>query len=151
MKIKFPLFVLSLGLLTASCFKHINQAEVDDKIIQSYLTANKLTAVKDASGLYYMKTVEGTGVSPTIASTIEVKYKGSLPNGYVFDQTAIDTSFTNELSGLIQGWQIGLPLMKEGGKATLFVPSAQGYGSAYIGPIPPNSVLIFEIELIDVK
>ena len=151
MKIKFPLFLLSLGLLTASCFKHVNQAEVDDKIIQAYLTANKLTAVKDASGLYYMKTVEGTGVSPTVASTIVVKYKGSLPNGYVFDKTATDSTFTNALSGLIPGWQIGIPLMKKGGKETLFIPSALGYGSMYAGPIPPNSVLIFDIELIDVK
>jgi FKBP-type peptidyl-prolyl cis-trans isomerase FkpA len=151
MKIKILLFVLSLGLLSVSCFKHINQAEVDDKIIQAYLTANKLTAVKDASGLYYMKTAEGTGVAPTATSTVEVKYKGSLPNGYVFDQTPADSTFTNELSELILGWQIGLPLMKEGGKATLFIPSALGYGSMYVGPIPPNSVLIFDIELIDVK
>jgi FKBP-type peptidyl-prolyl cis-trans isomerase len=90
-------------------------------------------------------------VAPTATSTVEVKYKGSLPNGYVFDQTPADSTFTNELSGLILGWQIGLPLMKEGGKATLFIPSALGYGSMYAGPIPPNSVLIFDIELIDVK
>jgi FKBP-type peptidyl-prolyl cis-trans isomerase len=49
------------------------------------------------------------------------------------------------------GWQIGIPMMKEGGKAKLLIPSQLGYGSSNLGVIPPNSVLIFDIELIDVK
>ena len=96
-------------------------------------------------------TVEGTGTKPTTASTVEVKYKGSLINGTVFDQTATDKTFTYALSGLILGWQIGIPLMKEGGKAILIIPSQLGYGRENLGVIPPNSVLIFDIELIDVK
>jgi FKBP-type peptidyl-prolyl cis-trans isomerase len=135
----------------SSCSKTKNQDEADDQTIQQYLTLHSLTAVKDPSGLYYIMNVTGTGTAPSVASTIEVKYKGFLVNGTVFDQTATDKTFTYALSGLIKGWQIGIPLMKKGGKATFFVPSALGYGAVDAGPIPANSVTIFEIELINVK
>lgn len=151
MKLKFIPAMLVLSLLIFSCAKNGNQAEIDDQIIQNYLSTNKLNAAKDPSGLYYMTNVAGTGESPTLASTVEVKYKGTLINGTVFDQTAVDKTFTYKLSGLISGWQIGIPMMKKGGKATFFIPSALGYGSYATGPIPANSVLIFEIELIDIK
>lgn len=141
----------ALILLISSCSKKTDQTETDDQIIKDYLTSKNLTATKDPSGLYWIMTVEGTGTKPTTASTVEVKYKGSLINGTVFDQTATDKTFTYALSGLILGWQIGIPLMKEGGKATLLIPSQLGYGRENLGVIPPNSVLIFEIELIDVK
>lgn len=146
----FPLAV-ALLLLVSSCMKSSNQNEIDDQAITKYLVSKNLTATKDLSGLYWIMTTQGTGTSPTAASTVEVKYKGSLLSGAVFDQTSADKTFTYALSGLIMGWQIGIPLMKEGGKATLLIPSQLGYGSANLGAIPPNSVLIFEIELIDVK
>ena len=145
-----PLAV-ALILMISSCSKKTDQTETDDQIIKDYLTSKNLTATKDASGLYWIMTVEGTGAKPTTASTVEVKYKGSLINGTVFDQTATDKTFTYPLSGLIMGWQIGIPLMKVGGKATLFIPSKLGYGRENQGVIPPNSVLIFDIELINVK
>ncbi len=148
---KFIPFALSMILLISSCSKKTDQAEVDDQIIKDYLVSKNLTAIKDPSGLYYIMTATSTGTSPTLTSTVEVKYKGSLLNGTVFDQTATDKTFTYALSGLIKGWQIGIPLMKEGGKATLIIPSKLGYGSENLGVIPPNSVLIFDIELIDVK
>jgi FKBP-type peptidyl-prolyl cis-trans isomerase FkpA len=151
MRVKHIPFAVALILLISSCNKKIDQTEADDQAINSYLTSNNLTATKDPSGLYWIMTAEGTGTSPTAASTVEVKYKGSLLNGTVFDQTAADKTFTYPLSGLILGWQIGIPMMKEGGKAKLLIPSQLGYGSSNLGVIPPNSVLIFDIELIDVK
>ncbi len=149
--IKFIPFILVLTLVFSSCSKKTSQSEIDDQTIQNYLTTKNLTAVKDPSGLYYIITLAGTGVSPTSSSTVEVKYKGSLVNGTIFDQTATDKTFTYALNALIKGWQIGIPLMKKGGKATFFIPSELGYGSVTTGPIPANSVLIFDIELIDVK
>jgi len=148
---KFFSIVAACMLLFASCSKKSSQADTDDQIIQSYLTSRSLTATKDASGLYYMTTLAGTGVSPTAASTVEVKYKGYLVNGTVFDQTATGKTASFPLSGLIKGWEIGIPLMKVGGKATFLIPSALGYGSSAVGTIPANSVLIFEIELVSVK
>ncbi len=148
---KFSAFVLATIFLLSACSKKINQSEIDDQTITNYLKSNMLTATKDPTGLYYIMTLAGTGISPTSSSTVEVKYKGSLIDGTVFDQTAADKTFTYALSGLITGWQIGIPLMKKGGKATFFIPSALGYGAYNMGVIPPNSVLIFDIELIDVK
>ena len=148
---KFIPIIVAALLIFSSCIKKSNQPEIDDQLINNYLVSKQLTATKDPSGLYYIMNVAGTGTAPSATSTVEVKYKGSLINGTVFDQTAADKTFTYALSGLILGWQIGIPLMKEGGKATLFIPSSLGYGSQNMGTIPPNSVLIFEIELIDVK
>lgn len=148
---KFIPIIVAVLLIFSSCIKKSNQPEIDDQLINDYLVSKQLTATKDPSGLYYVMNVVGTGTAPTVFSTVEVKYKGSLINGTVFDQTETDKTFTNALSGLIVGWQIGIPLMKEGGKATLFIPSGLGYGGRNLGVIPPNSVLIFEIELIDVK
>lgn len=148
---KFLPFAVALILLISSCNTTKDQSEEDDLAIKNYLTTKNLTATKDPSGVYWIMTTVGTGTSPTVASTVEVKYKGSLLNGTVFDQTLTDKTLTYPLSGFIMGWQIGIPLMKEGGKATLLIPSHLGYGSQSNGPIPANSVLIFEIELIDVK
>lgn len=148
---KLSIVISSLFLLFSSCKVTSNQPEIDDQLISNYLTSKGLTAIKDVSGLYYIIHQTGTGATPTSTSVVEVKYKGSLLNGTVFDQTATDKTFTSSLSGLIYGWQIGIPLLKEGGKATFFIPSGLGYGSHDLGVIPPNSVLIFEIELIDIK
>ena len=149
-KMKYlPLFVASILLF--SCSIKTNQPEIDDQLIKNYLVSKQLTATIDASGLYYITTAVGTGAAPTATSSVEIKYKGSLINGTVFDQTATDKTATFVLSDLIKGWQIGIPLMKVGGKATFYIPSGLGYGSNGIGSIPPNSVLIFDIELISVK
>ena len=148
---KFLFSILAMLLILSSCLKKNNQPEIDDQIIQNYLTKNNLTAIKDPSGLYYIMTKEGTGDSPDVSKTVEVKYQGKLIDGTDFDQTEAGKTFTYELSGLIYGWQIGIPMMKRGGKATLFIPSTLGYGTSRMGPIPPNSVLIFDIELVDFK
>ena len=149
--IKFFPLILVLALLVSSCKKITPQSEIDDQVIQNFLTAKKWMATKDPSGLYYIMNALGTGASPTSTSTVEVKYTGYLVDGTIFDQTLGDKTFSYALNALIPGWQIGIPLMKKGGKITLLIPSALGYGSYTTGPIPANSVLIFDIELIDVK
>ena len=145
------LIILSLFIiLFAGCKKDSEkQAEADDKIIQDYLADNSLSATKHESGMYYIIDVEGNGYSPSSNSIIEIKYKGYLTNGTVFDETDGNSSATMNLSGLISGWRIGVPMLKKGGEGTFFIPSALGYGSNATGNIPENSVLIFEIELID--
>lgn len=146
-----PLFLTLFLLIASSCLKENNQPEIDDQIIRKYLADHQLEAIRDDSGLYIVTTLEGSGASPDISNTVEVKYKGMLLDGTVFDKSEPDKTFTYELSGLILGWQIGIPMMKKGGKATLLVPSALGYGNNNIGPIPANSVLIFEVELVDFR
>ena len=125
------------------------QAKIDDDKIQAYITANKITAVKDPSGLYYQILAPGAGTAPTTKSTITVAYSGKLVDGTVF-QT--NPNFTRVLSGLIQGWQIGIPFVKPGGRILLLIPSALGYGTSAQGStIPANSVLIFTIDLFAVQ
>jgi len=141
-------FLIVAIVLFSACKKEDSQAEKDDKIIQQYLSDNNIQATKDDSGIYYLITVEGTGDHPDINSEVTVKYKGYLTNGAVFDQTTGNSSATFPLNGLIRGWQIGIPKLKQGGKGTFLIPSALGYGSSAVENIPANSVLIFDIELV---
>jgi len=124
------------------------QAKIDDDKIQAYLTANKITATKDPSGLYYQVLNPGSGVAPTVKSTVTVAYTGKLLDGTQFDSSA---NFTYALSNLIKGWQIGIPFIKPGGRIILYIPSALGYGTSAQSSIPANSVLIFTIDLFAVQ
>lgn len=110
-------------------------------------------ATKTDSGMVYYSMVEGTGKQPTTANTVEVHYHGSLTDGTVFD-SSVDRGQTISfpLSGVIQGWQEGLAMMKEGGKATLLIPSDLAYGEGGSGDtIPPGATLKFEVELFKVS
>lgn len=143
--------LLLAGIATLSSCKKDDtaekQAEIDEQIILDYLSANNINAQRDASGLYYLISDEGSGDQPTINSTVEAYYKGYFTDGSIFDQTTQGPA-TFSLQNLITGWQIGIPLMKEGGSATFFIPSALGYGTRGSGSVPPNTVLIFEIDLV---
>ncbi|MBT3342079.1 MAG: FKBP-type peptidyl-prolyl cis-trans isomerase [Gemmatimonadetes bacterium] len=108
-------------------------------------------AIRTESGLVYLETVAGTGPMPTVTDSITVHYHGSLEDGTVFD-SSVDrgTPIPFRLGQVIPGWQEGLQLMKEGGKAKLTIPGELAYGPRGQGLIPPNATLIFEVELIKV-
>ena len=98
-------------------------------------------------------TKEGTGKQPAASSIVKVHYTGKLVDGTVFD-SSVERGEPIEfpLNQVIPGWTEGLQLMKEGGKATLYIPSQLGYGEQGVpGTIPPHSTLIFDVELIEVK
>ncbi|HUS02534.1 MAG TPA: FKBP-type peptidyl-prolyl cis-trans isomerase [Chitinophagaceae bacterium] len=121
--------------------------------VENYLTSANITgAQKHPSGFYYKITQAGTGSAVVnLCSNITIKYVGKLTNGTVFDQTTGTETRTFKLGNLIVGWQKGIPLISSGGKITLYLPPSLGYGSAGGGPIPPNSILIFDIELVSVQ
>lgn len=150
MKLWFSMLLAGIVLAFGACNKDdTDQALIDKQLIEQYLVQNNITAQEHESGMYYVITAEGNGDSPTISSTVEVKYKGYFLDNSVFDQTSGNQTATFPLNGLIEGWRIAIPLLKRGGKGTFFLPSALGYGSNPPPGIPSNAVLIFDIELID--
>jgi FKBP-type peptidyl-prolyl cis-trans isomerase len=123
----------------------------EDALIRDFLSTNNIAATKDVSGLYYQIISPGTGTTPLSTSSVKVAYTGRLLTGFVFDQATTASPLTIPLTSVIQGWQIGVPLIKQGGKIRLFIPSRLGYGTTGSGgSIPPNSILDFDIELIEV-
>ncbi|MCE3228886.1 MAG: FKBP-type peptidyl-prolyl cis-trans isomerase [Bacteroidetes bacterium] len=149
MRIYIPILLAILALAGCNKKKISSQAEEDDYIIRDHITRYGWNAQSTGSGLYYFIQSPGTGTQPSSSSTVKVKYTGTLPDGTVFDQSS-QQGATFSLNSVIKGWQEGIPYFKEGGKGYLLIPSALGYGSQATGKIPANSVLIFEIELIDV-
>ncbi len=106
-----------------------------------------------ASGLQYEVITEGTGAKPLATDNVKVHYHGTLIDGTVFD-SSVERGEPVEfpLNGVIPGWTEGVQLMSVGSKYKMYIPSELGYGSRVPqgGPIQPNSVLIFEVELIDI-
>ena len=123
-------------------------AEADRQTIHKYITDSSLTVDSTTSGLYYMIADSGTGIHPNLLSVITVLYKGYFTNGNIFSQTVRSTAVSFPLNQLILGWQYGIPLIKKGGKIKLLIPSRLAYGCNSSG-IPANSVVIFDVELID--
>jgi len=105
------------------------------------------------SGLQYKVLAEGSGKMPKAEDTVTVHYKGTLIDGREFDASyKRGQPATFKVNGVIKGWSEALQLMKEGSKWQLYIPPDLAYGERAMGPqIPPNSALIFEVELISVK
>lgn len=113
--------------------------------VKDYLTSQGITnAVQHCSGLFYVIDNAGSGAQPNACSYVSVNYKGSLTNGTVFDQ---GSDFQTALNAVIPGWTNGVPLIKAGGTIHLYIPPSLGYGSQANGPIPANSILIFDVVL----
>ena len=123
------------------------QLEIDKKLISA---AN--ADVKNIDGVYYTILKDGNGRQVSVNDTVTVNYKGYLlKDGSIFDQTK-EKPATFPLKRLIMGWQIGVPLCKVGGKIKIIMPSNLGYSiRTRAAKIPPNSVLVFEIEVVDAK
>jgi FKBP-type peptidyl-prolyl cis-trans isomerase FklB len=133
--------------------------------------SNKIQAQKDAGaaflqvnkqqpgvielpeGIQYEVIKEGTGKQPKITDTVTAHYKGSLLDGKEFDSSfKRNQPFSAPLTALIKGWQIAIPLMKEGSHWRLWIPSDLAYGDRGAGgDIPGGATLIFEVELLGIR
>lgn len=124
--------------------------EEGDKFRAEY--AKTAGVKKTDSGLLYKIEKAGEGASPSKTDMVKVHYKGTLPDGTVFD-SSYDRNAPVEfqLNQLIPGWIEAIPMLKKGGKMEIVVPPALGYGERSAGKIPANSTLKFEIELLDFK
>jgi len=127
------------------------QWQIDDKKIIAFLAAKGLTATKSSNRVYYKINELGTGTAVDLGSTVTVKYTGRLLNGTVFDQMTGDQTFVTSIvgGGLIKGWEVLLGMPK-GTKVRIFIPSDLAYGTAGSTSIPTNSILDFDIEIVDV-
>jgi len=127
----------------------------NSKIGQAFLEANKSKpgVVTLSSGLQYKILKEGSGSKPTLESTVTVHYRGTLINGEEFDSSyKKNEPISFGLNGLIQGWQIAMPLMPAGSTWRMFIPGELAYSLRGSPPkIGPNETLIFDIELISVQ
>ena len=159
-RLLLPLVFSLLMLLSVSCSKDTKCESLPPNItvpaneilaVEQYLTDNNITgAVKSEDGFYYKITEPGGGSSPSLCSNVSIFYTGYLTSGTIFDGTSTaPASFT--LNQLISGWQLGVTLLKKGGRMMLYLPPSLAYGSRSTGPIPANSVLIFDIKLVDFR
>ncbi|MCK6263494.1 FKBP-type peptidyl-prolyl cis-trans isomerase [Vibrio sp. ZSDE26] len=130
-------------------------AEVNQVQGDAFLAENgaKEDVTTTESGLQYQVLNKGTGEThPTATSRVKVHYHGTLIDGTVFDSSVErNEPIAFGLNQVIKGWTEGVQLMVEGDKFRLFVPSNLGYGKGGTGPIPPASVLIFDVELLEIQ
>ena len=149
-----------LFILFAFCFCLFScgdQSADDEQIILDYIAANNLTTQKTDEGIYYIIDTPGNSEHPSINSKVTVNYKGYFLDDTmsVFDQSddtdtpEIETAEFPLWGNLIEGWKIGIPLLSKGGSGTFLIPSEYAYGSDGRGTIPGNTVLAFDVTLVD--
>jgi FKBP-type peptidyl-prolyl cis-trans isomerase len=148
-----PLALLLSAFFLGACDENVSprkQAEIDRGLIEAYVAEKGLAGQFTESGLYYVIESPGTGDDfPSASSTVEIIYKGYLLDGTVFDDSEGFPTLLN-LGSVIAGWREGLQLFKRDAKGKLIIPSGLAYGTASPSSlIPKNSVLVFDIELLD--
>jgi len=158
-KFRYILALLCTVAVFAACKKSSNsnfdvaaQLAADTTAIRAYIVKNNISAIKHESGIFYQIINPGTGnVEYKPSTLITAHYAGRiLGNTSTFDTTEGGAPREFPLGGVIAGWQIGIPLIQKGGTIRIIIPSYYGYGNRGTGPIPPNSILDFNISLTDV-
>ncbi|GAB4028281.1 FKBP-type peptidyl-prolyl cis-trans isomerase [Spirosoma koreense] len=136
------------------------QKGIDEKVIADYVAKNGLAGKvqKTESGVNYVVTQPGSGPTPQRGDVVQVHYAGKLLNGKEFDNSRTNpqaagkpAQFQIGVGMVIPGWEEGVMKMHKGEKATLIIPSTLAYGPRGNPTIPANSVLLFDIELLDIQ
>lgn len=157
---KYILPILFLGIFFSNCGNDeavtptvdpVEQLATDKALIKDYLTTNNLTAEESPSGLHYIIEEKGTGEFIGLNSTVNVLLKGYFLDGNVFDESGTCSPITLSPRNVIDGFQEGMQLFNVGGKGTLFLPSELAFGQVGSGPIQPNTVIAFDVEIVDQK
>ena len=142
-----------VGLASQMIANPKNQKDKDQNAIIDYALAKGLEMERHSSGIYFQVLEHGEGKKPKGTDDVTVHYKGSLLNDKVFDSSyQRGQAISFKLTQVIEGWQIGIPFLQEGGKAILLIPSGLAYGpNGFASAIPPNSPLRFDVELLKVE
>ena len=134
------------------------QNAIDDSVLQDYFKKNNIQPTKTASGIYYTIVKPGTGDNIKAGQEATVNYIGKTMDGQIFDQNPDPKNAKKEpfkvkvgQGMVIRGWDEALQLLNKGAVAKVYIPSSLGYGAQGGGPIPPNAVLMFDMEIKDVK
>lgn len=129
------------------------EAEENQAVADSFLAVNaeREGVTTTQSGLQYEVVEEGDGASPDSADQVTVHYTGTLPDGTQFDSSRDGEPATFPVQGVIPGFSEGLQLMSVGSNYKLYIPPELGYGPRPQGDIPPNSALIFDVELLEIS
>lgn len=140
--------VLALSLALSACATNGLPGPMDTSSVSS-VSSVALPGVR----YEVLKSGAANGVHPRRADDIVVRYEGRLPNGQLFDSSASEASGTATfpLGKLIPGWVAVLQLMRPGDEWRIYLPAYMAYGEKGAGPIPPNSDLIFKVELVAIK
>lgn len=133
------------------------QKAADDKTLQEYFAKNNIHPQKNAVGVYYTVAKEGTGNKILAGETVSLNYTGKLLDGTVFDSNT-DPAFhhTEPLvfevgkGSVIRGYDKGVQMLRKGSVATLYIPSTLAYRDEARNLIPANSILVFDVEVLDV-
>jgi FKBP-type peptidyl-prolyl cis-trans isomerase FkpA len=151
-------FMLLFAMTIANLSFAQPQDEIDEKLLTEYFAKNKIKASKTPSGLYYVITKKGTGENALAGKGVSMNYIGKFMDGKIFDANVDANSqpvngrgplnFTLGVGQVIKGWDEGVQLLNPGAKGTLFIPSRLAYGAIERGPIPANSILVFDVELL---
>jgi FKBP-type peptidyl-prolyl cis-trans isomerase len=137
----------------------LDQFTADVLAIDTYIQTNSISAIEYDSGMWYNMDIEGTGAMPTLYDQVKISFKGKLvSNGSVFVNEVVmpSSTFSSRVVNFPHGVQIGLQLLKVGGKATFYVPSGLAYGpsgaknSSGAVIVPANANVIFEVELLEI-
>jgi len=152
-KILLTLLIFSSFSIITSCSKEDDLLAEELELLDQYLIDNNITTQPTSSGLYYIENSFGMGSGPTPGKTVVVHYTGYLIDGTKFDSSydrGEPFTFTIGAGQVIKGWDEGIAYMREGGDATLIIPSDLGYGSNGACSIPGYSTLVFDVRLITV-
>jgi FKBP-type peptidyl-prolyl cis-trans isomerase FkpA len=166
------IIVLIITIIAASCIKEsnpscpyspISSTVPNDQLqaLATYLDTNHITATPHPNGFAYSITTAGTGTETMgLCSQVAINYEAKLTNDSTFDKQ-LTTPVTFILGGLIEGFQVGLPLIKRGGQIKLYIPPKLGYGDKplkkanptvggdSITVVPANSILVYNVKLVD--
>ncbi len=154
---RIVLACLTLSALLAACGSNsMTGTDVDpqDLTYAPALQVDFSKMTRTASGLYFQDLVVGTGAEARAGSTVRVTYSGWLHDGALFDSRTDPGNPLVFLLGsgvVIPGWEEGLVGMRVGGLRKLVVPPSLGYGKRSVGPIPANSVLVFDVALVGIQ
>lgn len=152
--LRATLLALPALLLALGCRGEVTSPGAEDVTYAPELGIDLSQMTRSASGLYYQDVTVGDGTAAASGQGVMVLYRGWLSNGTLFDERqdpADPIGFTLGNGEVIRGWDEGLIGMREGGTRKLVIPPALAYGDQRNGPIPANSVLVFEVTLLDVQ